>query len=243
MVDLSRMDKLQVAKLIDYSILPPNTQETDIREACAVARQYHFGAFFTSSAFWTPIVVEELAGYPDIEVGSAIDFPYGMAPSAVKAFEAEDALRRGCTGLDMVMNVGALKDRKYDVVLKDFKDFKAAAGNAVTKIILEVAYLTDVEIATACKLVAEAGIHYAKTSTGIVDGPTMDQFLVMRETLKGTPVKLKVSGIKYLRPMTAYTFFMLGAERFGTRDGVAVVESLDQMRELGIVPKLQLVSA
>jgi deoxyribose-phosphate aldolase len=237
------MDKLQVAKLIDYSILPPNTQETDIREACEVARQYHFGAFFTSSAYWTPIVVEELAGYPDIEIGSAIDFPYGMAPSAVKAFEAEDALRRGCTGLDMVMNVGALKDGKFDVVLKDFKDFKAAAGNAVTKIILEVALLTDTEIATACKLVAEAGIHYAKTSTGIVDGPTMDQFLVMRDTLKGTPVKLKVSGIKYLRPMTAYTFFMLGAERFGTRDGVAVVESLDQMRELGIVPKRQLVSA
>jgi deoxyribose-phosphate aldolase len=236
------MDKLQVAKLIDYSILAPNTQETDIREACAVARQYHFGAFFTSSAYWTQIVVEELAG-SDIEVGSAIDFPYGVAPSAVKAFEAEDALRRGCTGLDMVMNVGALKDRKYDVVLKDFKDFKAAAGNAITKIILEVAYLTDEEIAAACKLVAEAGIHYAKTSTGNVDGPTMEQFLVMRDTLKGTPVKLKVSGIKYLRPMTAYTFFMLGAERFGTRDGVAIVESLDQMRELGIVPKLQLVSA
>jgi len=242
MVDLSRMDKLQVAKLIDYSILPPNIQEADIREACAVARQYHFGAFFTSSAYWTPIVAEELAG-TGIEVGSAVDFPYGMAPSAVKAFEAEDALRRGCTGLDMVMNVGALKDRKYDVVLKDFKDFKAAAGNAVTKIILEVAYLTDEEIAAACKLVAEAGIHYAKTSTGIVDGPTMDQFLVMRETLKGTAVKLKVSGVKYLRVMTAYTFFMLGAERFGTRDGVAIVESLDQMRELGIVPKLQLVSA
>lgn len=243
MVDLSRMDKLQVAKLIDYSILPPNIQEADIREACAVARQYHFGAFITSSAYWTPIVAEELKGYPDIEIVSGIDYPYGMAPSAVKAFEAEDAVRRGCTGLDMVMNVGALKDRKYDVVLKDFKDFKAAAGNAVTKIILEVAYLTDEEIAAACKLVAEAGIHYAKTSTGIVDGPTMDQFLVMRETLKGTAVKLKVSGVKYLRVMTAYTFFMLGAERFGTRDGVAVVEALDQMRELGIVPKLQLVSA
>lgn len=243
MVDLSRMDKLQVAKLIDYSILSTNTQETDIREACAVARQYHFGAFFTSSAYWTPIVVEELAGYPDIEIGSAISFPYGMAPSGVKAFEAEDALRRGCTGLDMVMNVGALKDGKYDVVLKEFKDFKAAAGNAVTKIILEVALLTDAEIDTACKLVAEAGIHYAKTSTGNVDGPTMEQFLVMRDTLKGTAVKLKVSGIRYLRPMTAYTFFMLGAERFGTRDGVAIVESLDQMRELGIVPKLQLVSA
>jgi len=84
MVDLSRMDKLQVAKLIDYSILPPNTQETDIREACAVARQYHFGAFFTSSAYWTPIVAEELAG-TGVEVGSAVDFPYGMAPSAVKA--------------------------------------------------------------------------------------------------------------------------------------------------------------
>jgi len=241
-VDLSKMNKLQIAKLIDYSILPPNTSEAEIREACAVARQYQFRAFCTGSAYLTPIVVEELAG-SDIEIGSGIDFPWGTAPSVVKAFQTEDAVRRGCTTLDMVMNVGALKDGKYDVVLGELKDFVAAAGSVVTKCILEVCFLTDAEIATACKLVAEAGIQYAKTSTGIFDGPSLEQFLVMKDTLKGTGVKLKVSGIKFLRPQNAYVFFLAGADRFGTRDGPAVVDALDQMRELGIVPKLQLIPA
>lgn len=243
MVDLARMNKLQVAKLFDLSILPPNTQEADIRQGCAVTRQYQFGAFYSASAYWTPIVVEELAGYPDIEIGAAIDFPWGAAPSVVKAFETEDAVRRGCTAVDLVMNVGALKDGKHDVVLEELTDFVAAAGRAVTKCILEVCFLTDVEIATACKLVAEAGIQYAKTSSGNFDGPSLEQFLVMKDALKGTGVKLKVSGVKFLRPQNAYVFFMAGADRFGTRDAPAIVDALDQMRELGIVPKLELVPA
>ena len=112
-VDLSRMDKGQVAKLFDFSVLPKNTQEADIRKGCALTRQYRFAAFYSASAYWTPIVVEELAGYPDIEIGTGIAFAWGAAPSAVKAFEAQDAVRRGATALDMVMNVGALKDGHY----------------------------------------------------------------------------------------------------------------------------------
>jgi deoxyribose-phosphate aldolase len=139
------------------------------------------------------------------------------------------------------MNVGALKDRKYDDVLEEFTSFVAAAGGAVTKCILEVCFLTDEEIATGCKLIAEAGIQYAKTSSGQFEGPSLEQFLVMKDALKGTDVKLKVAGVKFPRPQNAYVFLMAGADRLGTRDAPAIVEALDQLRELGIVPKLELV--
>ena len=243
MVDLSRMDKHQVARLFDYSVLPKNTQEADIRKGCAVTREYEFAAFYSASAFWTPVVVEELAGYPDIEIGTGISFAWGAAPSSVKAFETEDAVRRGCTAVDLVTNVGALKDRKYDVILEEFTLFVAAAGKAVTKCILEVCFLTDEEIATGCKLIAEAGIQYAKTSSGQFEGPSLEQFLVMKDALKGTDVKLKVAGVKFPRPQNAYVFLMAGADRLGTRDAPAILNALDQMRELGIVPKLDLVTA
>jgi deoxyribose-phosphate aldolase len=242
-VDLSRMDKGQVAKLFDFSVLPKNTQEADIRKGCALTRQYHFAAFYSASAYWTPIVVEELAGYPDIEIGTGIAFAWGAAPSAVKAFEAQDAVRRGATALDMVMNVGALKDGHYDVVLEELKDFVKAAEASVTKAILEVGFLSDEEIATGCKLIAEAGVQFAKTSTGQFEGPSLEQVLVMKDTLMGTHVKLKVAGVKFPRPQNAYVFLMAGVDRIGTRDAPAIVDALDQLRELGIVPKPEAVLA
>ena len=242
-VDLSRMDKGQVAKLFDFSVLPKNTQEADIRKGCALTRQYRFAAFYSASAYWTPIVVEELAGYPDIEIGTGIAFAWGAAPSAVKAFEAQDAVRRGATALDMVMNVGALKDGHYDVVLEELKDFVKAAEASVTKAILEVGFLSDEEIATGCKLIAEAGVQFAKTSTGQFEGPSLEQVLVMKDTLMGTHVKLKVAGVKFPRPQNAYVFLMAGADRIGTRDAPAIVDALDQLRELGIVPKREAVLA
>ena len=242
-VDLSRMDKGQVAKLFDFSVLPKNTQEADIRKGCALTRQYRFAAFYSASAYWTPIVVEELAGYPDIEIGTGIAFAWGAAPSAVKAFEAQDAVRRGATALDMVMNVGALKDGHYDVVLEELKDFVKAAEASVTKAILEVGFLSDEEIATGCKLIAEAGVQFAKTSTGQFEGPSLEQVLVMKDTLMGTHVKLKVAGVKFPRPQNAYVFLMAGVDRIGTRDAPAIVDALDQLRELGIVPKREEVLA
>ncbi len=233
MIDLSKLDKKALARMIDYSILPKETREDAIRKGCAEARKYRFAAFYSSSAYWTPVVKEELAGCDDIEIGTGIAFPFGSAPSSVKAFEVEDAVKRGCTAVDMVMNVGALKDKRLDVVREELRLFKAAAGAAVTKAILEVCYLSDEEIATGSKLIAEAGIVFAKTSTGQFEGPSLEQFLVMREALKGTDIRLKVSGVKFPRPQNALIFIKAGAERIGTRAAIEIVEGLDTMRKIG----------
>ncbi len=234
MVDLKTLTKEKLARMLDYSILPKYTQEKEIREGCAKAREYRFAAFYSSSAHWTPVIKEELAGYDDIEIGTGISFPFGSAPPAVKAFEVEDAVKRGCTAVDMVMNIGALKDKDYGTVKEELKLFKDAAGHAVTKCILEVCFLTDEEITAGSKLIAEAGIDYAKTSTGQFDGPSMEQFLVMKEALAGTAIKLKVSGVKFPRAQNALVFILAGAERLGTRAAIEIVEGLDTMKKIGL---------
>ncbi len=235
MIKLNQLDKQTVARALDFSILPKESQEAEIREGCAVTRKYGFAAFYTSSAFWTPVVKQELADLPDVEIGTGIAFPFGGAPAAVKAFETEDAVRRGCTAVDMVMNVGALKDRNYQAVAEELRLFVQAAGSAVTKCILEVCFLTDAEITAGSRLVAEAGIQYVKTSSGQFEGPSLQQFLVMKEAVQGTPVKLKVAGIKFPRPQNAYAFLLAGADRLGTRAAPEIVDALDLMRQIGLV--------
>lgn len=236
MVDLSKLDKKALGKCFDHSVLPKNTTEADIRSGCREAVAYNCAAFYSATPYWTPVVVEELAG-TDVHIGTGLDFPFGASSAIVKAFETEQAVKAGCTVLDIVMNVGALKDKKYDVVKSEFQDFKNAAQGNITKCILETCFLTDEEIATACKLIAEVGINYAKTSTGQFEGPSMDQFLVMKKTLAGTDVKLKVAGVKFPRPQNAYAFILAGADLIGTRAAVAIIDALDQMREIGLVPK------
>lgn len=236
MIDFSKMTKRDVGKLFDYAILPKDTTEKDIREGCKKAIEYNCKAFCYSSSYWTPIVVEELKG-TDLLVGAGIGFPFGQQSSAVKAFETEEAVRMGATVLDNCMNVGALKDKKYDEVLQEFKDYKKAAGPAITKMILDVAFLTDEEIATACKLIAEAGIDWAKSASGQYEGPALEQVLIMVDTLKDSETKVKVSGVKFPRAQNAYTFLMAGAELIGTRDAPAIIDSLDTMRRIGIVPE------
>ena len=235
MVDLSKMTKWDAGKLFDYAILPKNTQEKNIRDGCKEAKEYNCAAFYSSSPFWTPIVIEELAG-TDVHIATGIGFPFGSSPSAVKAFEAELAVKAGCTCLDMVMNIGALKDKKFNVVKAELEDFKKAAAGNVTKVIIEVCFLTDEEIETACKLIKEVGLNYAKSSSGQFDGPSMEQILVMKKAVEGSDVKLKVSGVKFPRPQNAYAFIMAGAELIGTRSAPQIINALDQMREIGLVP-------
>ena len=127
---------------------------------------------------------------------------------------------------------------KFDVavVRQEIKDFVSAAAGALTKVILEVCFLTDEEIVTGCRLIQEAGAAYAKTSTGQFEGPDMSQVLLMRETLKGSDVKLKVAGVKFPRPQNAYAFILAGADLIGTRAAPEIIDALDQMRVVGLVP-------
>ena len=235
MVNFPKLTKWDAGKLFDYAILPKDTTEDVIRRECKVAIKYNCKAFCFSSSYWTPVVKEELAG-TDLQIGAAIAFPFGQQSNAVKCFETEEAVRMGATVLDNCMNIGDLKDKKYDKVLQDFKDYVTAAQGVETKMILDVAFLTDEEIATACKLIAEAGIDWAKSSSGQYQGPTLEQVLIMVDTLKGTNCRVKVSGVKFPRPQNAYAFLLAGAELIGSRAAPEIIESLDTMRAIGMLP-------
>lgn len=235
MVDLSKYDKHALGKLFDHSVLPKNSTEADIRNGCQEAIDYNCAAMYAASPYWLPVIVDMLQG-TDVLPATGIDFPFGVSPAVLKGIETEYAIKQGAKAVDIVINVGALKDKKYNDVLDDIKTFKSAAGDAITKVILETCFLTDQEIEAACKLIAEVGCDYAKTSSGQFEGPTMEQFLVMKKALAGTDVKLKVAGVKFPRPQNAYCFIMAGADLIGTRAAVAIIEALDQMREIGIVP-------
>jgi deoxyribose-phosphate aldolase len=234
-IDFTKIDKWALGKHFDHSVLPKNTNEDDIRKGCREAVKYNCAAFYSATPYWTPIVVEELKG-TDVLPATGIDFPFGASPGKLKALETEYAVKMGCKAVDIVINVGALRDKRYDVCKQELLDFKAAAGGALTKVILDTAFLTDEEIAAECKLIAEVGCDYAKTATGQFEGPSMNQFLVMKKTLEGTPNKLKVAGVKFPRPQNAYAFLLAGAEIIGTRAAVEIIEALDQMREIGLLP-------
>ncbi|MDR3255493.1 MAG: deoxyribose-phosphate aldolase [Synergistaceae bacterium] len=238
MVNLAKLDKWTLGKCFDHSVLPKNTTERDIRSGCEEAVKYNCASFYSASPYWTPVVVAALKG-SDVLPATGIDFPFGANPGVIKARETELAVKLGCKAVDVVINVGALKDKKHDVVLQELKDFKAAAAGAITKCILDVNFLSDEEITAGCKLIAEAGLDYAKTSTGQFEGPTMEQFLLMKHTLAGTNIKLKVAGVKFPRPQNAYAFLIAGADLIGTRAAVAIIEAFDQMREIGLVPKYE----
>lgn len=238
MVDFKKMTKWDLGKCFDYAILPKDTTEETIRSECKVAIKYNCKAFCFSSSYWTKVVAEELQG-TDLLIGAAIAFPFGQQSSAVKAFETEEAVRMGATVLDNCMNVGDLKDKKYNKILQEFKDYKKAAGPAITKMIIEAEMLTDEEIATACKLIEEAEIDWAKSASGQYKGMTLEQVLVMVDTLKDSKTKVKVSGVKYPRPQNAYVFLMAGAELIGSRSVPEIIDSLDTMRKIGMVPEYE----
>ncbi|KNZ42861.1 deoxyribose-phosphate aldolase [Acetobacterium bakii] len=235
MVDLSIMTQWDMGKLFDYSVLPKDSTEKKIRQGCRDAIKYNAKAFCFSSSYWTSVVVEELKG-SDLMIGAAIAFPFGQQSSAVKVFETEEAVRLGATVLDNCMNVGALKDKKYDAVLQEFKDYVKAASGVMTKMIIETCMLTKEEMVTACKLVAEAGIDWAKTSTGQYAGPSVQDVMLMVETLQGTKTKVKVAGVKAPRPQNAFAFFAAGAELIGTQGAAEILDAVEDLRKIGLCP-------
>ncbi len=234
MIDLTKITKRDLGKFFDHSVLPKQTTEENIVEGCQEAIKYNCAAFYSATSYWTPLVKRELEG-TDILIGTGIDFPFGASAIDVKVAEIEYALKVGCTVLDFVINIGAVKAKRFDIIEEEIKMFKKLAGHIVTKVILEVCYLTDDEITRVCEIIKDAGIDYAKTSTGQFEGPTMDQFLVMKRTLEGSAVKLKVSGVKFPRPQNAFVFILAGAELIGTRSAPEIIDAFDQMKEIGLI--------
>lgn len=213
-----------IAQYIDHTVLKPETTLKQIEKLCAEAKENQFFSVCVNS-HWVPKCKEFLSS-SNVKVCSVIGFPLGAMSTEAKAFETSWCVRHGAEEIDMVINIGLLKDNLFDQVVKDIQSVvKAAEGNTV-KVILETCLLTHDEKIKACEASLAAGAHFVKTSTGFsTSGATIDDVLLMKKIV-GDKLKVKASGgIKNLDQAKAY--ITAGAERLGTSSGVEIVKGLE----------------
>lgn len=211
---------MNLPKYIDHTTLKPNVQKEEVLRLCKEAKEYSFASVCVNE-FYTKLVSDELAG-TDVLTCTVVGFPLGASTSAVKAFETEKAVEMGADEIDMVINVGALKDGDCQYVENDIKAVVSAANGKTVKVILETCLLTKEEIAKACELSVLAGAHFVKTSTGFsTGGATIEDVKLMKKTVDGK-AKVKASG--GIRDYdTAMAMIEAGADRIGASAGIAIV--------------------
>ncbi|AKK05178.1 deoxyribose-phosphate aldolase [Corynebacterium mustelae] len=207
--------------LIDHTLLAATAHQREVETLIDEAKQHGFASVCVNPV-WVSFAAERLAESP-VKVCTVIGFPLGANTSAVKAFEAEDAIQNGAEELDMVINIGAARAGDWDTVEADIRAVvHAAAGRALVKVIIETCYLSDSEIVEACRRAQAAGADFVKTSTGFgTAGAKKDHVALMRETV-GDALGVKASGgIKTATDFAAMV--AAGANRIGTSNGVALL--------------------
>ena len=206
------MDRKEMVKHVDHTLLLQPSTWDEIRQICDDAVTYG-----TASVCIPPCYVKQAAEYMQgkTAVCTVIGFPNGNMTTAVKEFETKDALANGASEIDMVINIGWLKDKKYDLLAEEIRTLKAACGEKILKVIIETCLLTDEEKIKMCEIVTEAGADYIKTSTGFsTGGATFDDVKLFAQHV-GPNVKIKAAGgISSLED--AEKFLALGADRLGT---------------------------
>ncbi len=211
----------EIAQIIDHTLLKADATKEQIQTLCEEAKEYKFASVCIHPA-WVNFA-SQLLTETTVKVCTVIGFPLGASTSDVKAFETKDAIRNGATEIDMVINIGALKDRDLDKVEKDIAAVvKAASKNAIVKVIIETCLLTNEEKELACDIAVKAGAHFVKTSTGFATGgATIQDIQQMRKTV-GPKIGVKASGgIRTLED--AKQMIEAGASRIGASAGVKIV--------------------
>ncbi|MCY6483425.1 deoxyribose-phosphate aldolase [Clostridium aestuarii] len=213
---------MKIEKFIDHTLLKPQSTEEQIKKICEEAKEYNF-ASVCINPYYASFVSSELKGY-DVKTCVVIGFPLGANTKEVKAFEAKQAIENGAQEVDMVINIGALKDKKYDVVKEDIESVvNVAKGKALLKVIIETCLLTDEEKIKACELSKEAGADFVKTSTGFsTAGAKKEDIDLMRKTV-GKNIGVKASGGIHSYEETM-DMIEAGATRIGASAGIKIIE-------------------
>lgn len=209
------------SKYFDHTILKADATEAQVEKICKEALEHDFASVCVNQ-YYTKFVAEQLKG-SGVLVCTVVGFPLGMSDTRVKAFETKAAIEDGAQEIDMVINVGALKDGKYDYVLNDIRTLKEVCGkNIVLKVIIETCLLTDEEKVKACELSKEAGADFVKTSTGFsTAGAAAEDVALMRNTV-GDAMGVKASGGIHTTE-AAQAMISAGASRLGTSATLAII--------------------
>ncbi|MNW25084.1 Deoxyribose-phosphate aldolase 2 [compost metagenome] len=217
------MTHQSLTSIIDHTLLKADARREDIVKLAEEAKQFKFASVCVNPA-WVATAYEVLKDTPEVKVCTVIGFPLGASTPETKAFETGDAIAKGATEVDMVINIGALKNGEDDLVRRDIAAVvEAARGKALTKVIIETCLLTDEEKVRACKLAVEAGADFVKTSTGFsTGGATKEDIALMRKTV-GPDIGVKASG-GVRSAEDARIMVEAGATRIGTSGGVAIAK-------------------
>lgn len=217
---------MKIAAYIDHTILKPETTVEEVVRICKEAKEHGFASVCVNS-YNISLVRDELKG-SSVKTGATIGFPLGAVTKETKAFEAKNAISNGAQEVDMVMNIGALKSQKYDIVKEDIKAVvDAVKGKALLKVIIECCLLTDDEKIKACEIAVDAGADYVKTSTGFsTGGATVEDVKLMRKTV-GPDIGVKASGgIRDYK--TAIAMINAGASRIGASSSIKIIKESEK---------------
>ena len=217
------MDREEILNKVDHTLLAQTATWEEIREILDDAMKYH-----TASACIPAAYVKQAAEYVQgrLPICTVIGFPNGYHTTAVKVFETKDAVANGASEIDMVINIGFLKDKRYEEIEEEIRQVHAACEGRILKVIIETCYLTDEEKVKACEAAKAAGAHFVKTSTGFsTGGATTHDIALMRKTV-GPEMGVKASG--GIRDYaTAMAMIEAGANRIGASAGIAIVAAAE----------------
>jgi deoxyribose-phosphate aldolase len=213
---------LSLAKYIDHTLLKPNATKDDIKKLCEEAIEFQF-ATVCVNPYWVKKAYSFLRD-SNVGITTVIGFPLGMATTETKVFETKQAIKDGATEIDMVMNLGSFFSEDYDFVQNDMQSVVNACGNEITlKVILEVGYLNNDQIAKAVSLAKEVNANFVKTSTGFGPGNATEEIVTLMTLTAGENMQVKASGgVRDLK--TAILMIESGASRIGTSSGIAIIK-------------------
>lgn len=215
------MDIKEILSKCDHTLLSQNATWDEIKAICDDGIKYNTASVCIPASF-----VKQAKEYVGerLAICTVIGFPNGYSTTAVKCFETEDAVKNGADEIDMVINIGWLKDKKYDAVLNEIKEIKKACNGRLLKVIIETCLLTDSEKIKMCEIVSDSGADYIKTSTGFsTAGATKEDIKLFAENV-APHLKIKAAGgIASIKD--AEDFINLGASRLGTSRIVKIVKS------------------
>ena len=214
------MNTEEICSKVDHTLLSQKATWEEIKKICEDASEYK-----TASVCIPPAYVRDVKEYfgDKLNICTVIGFPNGYNTTKVKVFETEDAILNGANEIDMVINIGWLKDRKYDDILSEIKDIKEKCGDKILKVIIETCFLTYEEKIKMCEIINESGADFIKTSTGFGgSGATFEDIKLFSEHINKN-VKMKAAGgISSLED--AEKFIELGADRLGTSRIIKLVK-------------------
>lgn len=212
---------MKLNKYIDHTLLKPDASQEQIKTLIEEAKKYDFASVCVNPT-WVNFAAQALKA-TDVKVCTVIGFPLGANTPELKAFDTSDAIQNGANEIDMVINIGALKSRNFDLVERDIRAVVEAAKGTLVKVIIETCLLTDDEKVKACQIAQKAGADFVKTSTGFsTGGATVADVALMRKTV-GPDMGVKASGGARSYE-DALAFIKAGATRIGASSSVAIME-------------------